>query len=321
VNADDPRDPGIDATYQATARDEPPRALDERILAAAHRAVDARPVPAGRSFAQRWRVPVGLAATIVLSATVTLMVYESEKAPPVPDELRPGKVLRDDRNLPATEAPRRAVDKESGAQESKPEELQERGRKAPQRAAPSRSAPADEDAVRQLESRKRDPARSNEAKSAPGPFPAEPVRPAAPPALAVPPPAAAPLAKDVQAPAAKKRDAPADAREKMDELRSSTTRPRPELRGQSGLGGSSSAAPAPETPAATIREGTLADRPAGRLERDAATAAEQSAMRSPEDWIAEIRRLKQAGRTEDANRLLAEFRVRFPDRSLPEDLR
>ncbi|NJN40774.1 MAG: hypothetical protein HC807_08155 [Gammaproteobacteria bacterium] len=51
-----------------------------------------------------------------------------------------------------------------------------------------------------------------------------------------------------------------------------------------------------------------------------ATAADRSSLRTPEDWIAEIRRLKQAGRTDDAKRALAEFRERFPGVRLPEDL-
>lgn len=315
MNADDPRDPHIDAAYRATARDEPPHALDERILAAAHRAVEARPVPAGRSFAQRWRVPVALAATVVLSATVTLMVYETDRAPPIPEELHPGKVLREDRGAPDDDAARRNLDKAPEAREQKPSELQERSGRPPPPASPRPSAPRDENALRQLRSEKPDRARSNEVTNAPAPFPAEPSR------LASPPAAAAPRAKDAQAPVAKKREAPAAAREESSGVRSSAMPLQSAPRGPAGLGGASRAVPEAETPAASTREGALADRPAGRLERDAATAAAQSPLRSPEDWIAEIRRLKQAGRTEDANRLLAEFRGRFPDHPLPEDLR
>jgi resuscitation-promoting factor RpfA len=296
VNADDPRDPSLDAAYRATAREEPPRALDERILSAAHRAVDARPKPVGRSFAQRWRVPVALAATVVLSVTVTLMVYESDKAPPVPEQLSPGKVRED---LAAPAGLRHGdlkKDKESGASEPKPSTPAESPRVESPPAAPALGAPADEERLRQLEEREERvrqlqsqvPERklSNEVRTAPAPFAAEPAAPAAPPA------AAAPRAN--QPAAAKKREAP-----------------------------SAASAPAVESePASSLtRERALGDRPAGRSERDAATGAAQPAPQSPESLIAEIRRLKQSGRTDEANRLLAALRERFPDYPLPEDLR
>jgi hypothetical protein len=70
-----------------------------------------------------------------------------------------------------------------------------------------------------------------------------------------------------------------------------------------------------------MRERALADRPVDRAERDSGDGISESALRTPDDWVAEIRRLKEAGRIDDANRLTAELRVRFPDYVLPEDLR
>jgi len=291
VSTDDPRDPGIDAAYGKTARDEPPRALDERILAAAHRAVAARPAAIGRSFTQRWRVPVALAATVVLSATVTLMMYESDRAPPVPEEVRSDKTspekARVDRVAPAAAPARSLPEQESGARESKPSELRESGRSEPQSQP---RAPVDADLRRQAQEPKSERAISNEAKGAAAPFPAEPPRPAAaPPASAESRAPIAPRAKDAEQPLAKKRAAPS--------------------------------APQPEGSVGTMRERALADRPVDRAERDSGTGVAESALRAPEDWIAEIRRAKQAGRIDDANRLMAELRVRFPDYVLPEDLR
>ncbi len=314
MNADEPRDPSIDAAYRATARDAPPRALDERILAAAHRAVDARPAPLGRSFAQRWRVPVALAATVVLSATITLMVYESERSPLMQEELGPGKVLREDRAAPAAAPPPRPAEKESGAREAKPSEVPERGRVESQTAVPRRAPPEAEDVRRQLESAKPDQRMSNEAP--PAPFPAERTRPAAPPS------ADAPRAKDGQGALDKKREAPATFRSETDEIRPAPApAPMPQgARREPSVGSAAPSSAAPEPPAAATRERALADRPAGRTERDAAAAA-PAALRSPEDWIAEIRRLKEAGRSDDAKRLLVEFRERFPDLPIPEDLR
>lgn len=69
--------------YRAAADETPPLRLDEAIRAAARREAGARP----RSQLRSWRVPVSLAAVVVLSLTVTLMVREQggdrlEPAPP-----------------------------------------------------------------------------------------------------------------------------------------------------------------------------------------------------------------------------------------------
>ena len=61
--------------------------------------------------------------------------------------------------------------------------------------------------------------------------------------------------------------------------------------------------------------------PEGSPIAHAGVGATQSVLQSPEDWIAEIRRLKQAGQADEASRLLAEFRNHFPEHPLPEDLR
>ena len=56
----DERDPKLQSAYRALGAEEPPRALDEAILAAARR----RP--------SRWRVPLSIAAVLVLAVGVTL---------------------------------------------------------------------------------------------------------------------------------------------------------------------------------------------------------------------------------------------------------
>ena len=323
MNGDDPRDPAIDAAYRAAARDEPPHALDERILAAAHRAVSARPAPAGRTFAQRWRVPVALAATVVLSATVTLMVYESEQSPS-PSELRGGESLREDRAAPEPPAATDMLKKESGAAGSAPSrDLREMPRQSesearkPKRDARAPGAMRDEEASPR---QKTQGLSSNEGKRAPAPAAASP--PAAPPAARQAAPAQSAPVPAPAAPAAK-GFAPtppqaAPARPAEVPLRREEPFAGPRL------------APAPAAPpppaeadeARTLsRERALSDRPAGRGEREAATGALQQHFLTPEEWLAEIRKLKQAGRTDEANGLLAEFRARYADYPIPEDLR
>ena len=85
----DLRDPNVDRAYREAPRDEPPPELDERIRAAARRAVDTRPRSLEqqasderrRSWASRWRVPLSVAATLVIAATLTVMVQEEERRP------------------------------------------------------------------------------------------------------------------------------------------------------------------------------------------------------------------------------------------------
>lgn len=65
----------ISQRYRELPREEPPRALDDAILAAARRAAETRPaplvVPTGR---RRWYFPLAAAAVIVLAVAVTMHV-------------------------------------------------------------------------------------------------------------------------------------------------------------------------------------------------------------------------------------------------------
>lgn len=68
-------DDKVSLRYRSLAREEPPRHVDDAILAAARRAADARPaplvVPSGR---RRWYFPLAAAAIIVLAVAVTMHV-------------------------------------------------------------------------------------------------------------------------------------------------------------------------------------------------------------------------------------------------------
>jgi hypothetical protein len=66
------RDPRVSNRYRELGAEEPPRALDEAILAASRR-------PA-RSWTQRWALPLSLAAVVVLSVTVTLRIQHEQPA-------------------------------------------------------------------------------------------------------------------------------------------------------------------------------------------------------------------------------------------------
>jgi hypothetical protein len=68
--------------YRQLGAEEPPRRLDEAILAASRRAADARPAPlvapAGR---RRWYFPVAAAAVITLAVAVTIHVEREQPDP------------------------------------------------------------------------------------------------------------------------------------------------------------------------------------------------------------------------------------------------
>jgi hypothetical protein len=73
------RDAQLSALYQRTRKDEPPAPLDAAILAAAHREVAAGPQRANASgnFA-RWRMPLALAATLVLGISVVTAMRQHQ---------------------------------------------------------------------------------------------------------------------------------------------------------------------------------------------------------------------------------------------------
>jgi hypothetical protein len=85
----DERDPKVTRRYGELGAEEPPRALDQAILAAAHRAVDQSHAPlvtpAGR---HRWYFPLAAAAILVLAVAVTVQIErqqpDPETAPPPP---------------------------------------------------------------------------------------------------------------------------------------------------------------------------------------------------------------------------------------------
>jgi hypothetical protein len=100
----DERDTGVSRRYAELGREEPPEALDRAIIAAACRAVEARPAPLVAPADRRsWRFPLAAAAVIVLSVAVSWHLQLEERAPggPAPEARAPQPAAR----VPAPEAP------------------------------------------------------------------------------------------------------------------------------------------------------------------------------------------------------------------------
>src|SRR6266850_1310451 len=132
-------DPKISRRYRELGADEPPRELDQAILAAAHRAAD-RPhaplvAPAGR---HRWYFALGAAAILVLAVAITVQVERQ----PDPEALTPSTV-----SVPPDRADRfySQAEKESKGQvepskplaDAGPPPVRERRKAPPQQTAPA----------------------------------------------------------------------------------------------------------------------------------------------------------------------------------------
>ncbi len=88
------RDPKISAAYRELGAEEPSRALDEAILAAARRDAGARPAPlAQRAGRQRWYAPLATAAVLVLAVAMTLNTQTEHPGIESPTLQTPEKVV------------------------------------------------------------------------------------------------------------------------------------------------------------------------------------------------------------------------------------
>ena len=279
---DETRDDELSRLYREVAPGEPPARLDDAILAAAKReAVRATP-RRERPWWRRWTVPVSVAALVVLSVSLSLLVSREQErveipapaaAPAVPQcPLAPGTD-----QAPAAAPPREA---EKSAVPEPPAARARKSAPAPAPVPEQRPASPANVMERKEEARRSEvfvPVPKPAAKAADGgAAPAAPLSPAAGEAEA-----AAGAATDNAKPGAgiESRTAPQGSR-----ILSAPA--------ESGAG---------RTQGAPLRE------------------AQQPP--SPEAWIEEIRTLRRQGREREAAERLDEFRRAYPGYALPEDLR
>ena len=254
----DERDPKLSQAYRELGREEPPRALDEAILAAAHRAERAHPAPllspgVGPSARQRWTFPLAAAAVIMLSVGVVLHLQQEqpgidgiqgsvEKPLPVPAPApAPAPIAEATKPAPQPEAP-------------KPEDTMIARAPEPAKVQAAPPQPARDEIPRI--SRREVPDASA------GPF-----APAPPSVASAPSPAPAEVAS-------------ARAREPM-----------------------------------AMQRADSAER---QVLSEATAKRSQDAGETPEKWLDRIAELRRAGKHDEADKALADFRRHHPGYRIPE---
>jgi len=320
------RDPRLDRVYRAGEREEPPAHLDAAILAAARREVGAGPRAASARL-RAWRVPVSIAAVVVLSVSVVTLVREEgggtlERPAAMPETLKPVETAP----APPAAAPEAA--------------------KAPARETPPATAPAAKDdaapgatadaKIARNTARREDGERAghSELQSAgpgaapsPQPFQGAPAAPERRQAFATDQAAGAGTATQPAAPRASEADASATRGEPAPAPRSTARMMQRDRAAAEDATGSLSAAPPPaavapvEKPQASAEVRALKREPALAANTRLAGLVKEVGSQLPEKWLDRIEALRREGRKEDADELLAEFKRRFPSHPLPPGLR
>lgn len=355
MDIDGIRDDKLTARYREAAGDLPPPALDAAILAAARREVAARPRPAGFSFARAWRGPLSVAAVVVLSVSVVVLMREE-----APELVAPPRADMPEAETPL-KAPAAANERETAGDRSRT--MQEERVPRGLGLKPSHSMPQSGLTMPQAQTTERAPSLAKDSAVAQDRFAADaPVElakrrdqmAAAPDAsrknrAAVPesqlqrqPAKTDAYRESAQAPAATSPRAAESVAEPaapaVGALSGKVENKAARMAGASADRGETDAAgraPAADTRSsdADARSKSLADavspaaKPAPRQVAPAAPAPNASKLESaatslpPEKWLERIEELRKQGKTEEARTALAEFRKRYPDYRLPEALR
>jgi len=286
--------------YRAVSRDEPPDVLDALIRAAAR---DHTTPHAGSRLPPSWRVPLSIAAVVVVSATVSVLVAEryGQLRPDADHSVSlPAAASKDEKRAEAAAAQRQVPsappDKSEGKgrwrmAESPRQATPKQLGGAPQAASEAFSAPPESKPSEQ-------PFKTQEAATQ---APSQNVLSSAATQQAAPPPAASPRAEP----------------ERPEALRDQAPRQESTQEGRDRG--------APERPADLLPRDRAAQTlapGAGKLERDSTVAARKSATgpaweSDPEAWLKHIDELRLAGQRADAEASFRAFRDRYPAYRLP----
>ena len=280
----------ISRRYRELPREEPPRHLDEAILAAARRAVHTRPaplvVPSGR---QRWYFPLAAAAIIVLAVAVTVHMEREQ----------PAEEMLSSNTVTAPAAAQEAAPPPPSAEPAAPASPRRFGMRDEARAQKPAPAPSSDERAK----REAAPA---EIQSAPGPAPSQDANAVQESARAE---AAAKPAPPIGIGAA------GAIMGRAESVPSQAPAPAP----QAAPPPAPEAKPGPERSKAVIASKS-GERRADAVTRDTSQLA-KFAERSPEQWLQGIADLRRQGRHEEADKELAEFRKRYPKYQISPEMR
>ena len=316
---------------------EPSPALDSAILAAAHRAVASRPqaVPARQPLLRltRWRVPLAMAASILVGVLIAVLF--------IPEETGPGTQI-------LVQAPEASQMEEWSQAEPPPparmNELAPRGSSVDAKSAPKPARPEVADRyIRERSARATvAPSRKvlDQASESLDAAKERQVPEAAPPLLAKPEYKEDLLAQragafdrnvgrdETPVPAAQEESvAQAQQTLLMGGLPQPSQASPPEPAGMAQVPEPESVAPVVEAaPASEPLRFAAADMPAMKMKPAQSEAADKPATQEveakhPQAWLEEIEKLRRDGKIKEARKSLAEFRKRYPNHELPRTLR
>ena len=286
AHGDAERDPRLDRFYREAAREAPPARLDAPILAAARREVGARPRSL-TSTLRRWHIPVSIAAVVIVSVSLVILVREEGGEQIV---LAPVPAV-----APPVEQPA-ALAKQPALAEAARETMQPQAATA----APARRESRDDASASAALGKLADSARPERALS--GVRGADSVD-TPPQSGAKPSPrpfSPAPLMAEERAAAA-----PADA------ITANRIAGAPAAATEPMVSRS-----APDAPQAKVMARAMASK---ALEQDRLPVWHGFENEPPQKWLARIEELRRQGQAAEAEEMLSEFKRRFPGHPLPPD--
>jgi hypothetical protein len=283
------RDEKLSAAYRALGDEEPPRALDDAILAASRR-------PVARPWTRRHAVPLSLAAVLVLSVAVTLRIQHEAPGIESPVSVREQAVPK--ARAPAAEAPAAeapaAAEQQAALKLKKEDQLRPGAAREPK---PFSDFSADRREV------------APPAKSA-APAPAPPAQPAL---QGRPEESRAELGRNTEssvAGTAARQTEERVARDAEAAARAPQVGPLAALAKRSQASADSASAPAAAPAPAAVAPSPVAEGVAGK-----------SAAKDPRlQELDRIAALRAEGRHEEADKAFLEFRRRHPDFKITEDM-
>jgi len=285
ANGSAERDPRLDRLYREAAREAPPAHLDAAILAAARREAGARPRSVSSTL-RRWHVPVSIAAVVIVSVSLVILVREEGGEQIVQAPVSTVALPAEQPAGPATQpAPATGTREAVQPQVAAPAPLRRESRD--DAGAPARfSKPVD--------SARPEPGSPAVAGAGAVVTPESGARPSPQPFLA------APRVAEERA-----VSPPADAIT-AGRIAGAPAAPSEPLVARS----------AADAPQAKSMARAMAAKPA---EQDRLPVWHGFEKELPQKWLARIEELRRQGRAAEAEEMLSEFKRRFPELPLPPD--